>query len=120
MTARKNTKTWLDGLEPPLRPIANTLDRTIRDADPELINSIKWGNPACEKQGLVCYLAATKVYVSLGFFNGAALADPEGILEGKGKKLRHIKVRALSDIHGERISVWVREAVTLNQGVRVS
>ena len=47
---------------------------------PELTNSIKWGNPAYEKQGLVWYLAATKGYDSLGFFNGAALADPEGIL----------------------------------------
>ena len=98
-----------------MRPIASTLDRTIRDADPELTNSIKWGNPAYEKQGLVCYLAATKAYISLGFFNGAVLADPEGILEGKGKKLRHIKVRELRDIHEERISAWVREAVTLNQ-----
>ena len=68
-----------------------------------------------EKQGLVCYVAATKGYLSLGFFNGAALADPEGILEGKGKKMRHIKVRELSDIHVEGISDWVREVVMLNQ-----
>ena len=99
-----------------MRPIADTLDRTIRDAEPEITNSIKWGNPAYEKQGLVCYLAATKAYDSLGFFNGAALADPGGILEGKGRKLRHIKLRALSDVHEERVSAWVREAVKLNQG----
>ena len=77
--------------------------------------SHKMGNPAYEKQGLIWYLPATKAYVSLGVFNGAASADPEGILEGKGKKLRHIEVSGLSDIHGERISAWVREAVALNQ-----
>ena len=98
-----------------MRSIADTLDRTIRDAEPELTNSVKWGNSVYEKQGLLCYLAATKSYVSLGFFSGAALADPEGTLEGKGKKLRHIKVRGPSDTHIERISAWVREAVALNQ-----
>ena len=108
-------KTWMSGLEPVLRPIADTLDRTIRDAEPGLTHSVKWGNSVYEKQGLVCYLAATKSYVSLGFFSGAALADPGGALEGKGKKLRHIKVRELSEVSGERISAWVREAVALNQ-----
>ena len=103
------------GLKPPLRPIADTLDRTIRRAEPEIINSIKWGNPAYEKQGLVCYLAATKAYVSLGFFNGAELADPEGSLEGKGRKLRHIKLREHSDMHEEQTSAWVRDAVKLHQ-----
>ena len=98
-----------------MRPIADTLDRTIRDAEPELTNSIKWGNPVYEKQGLVCYIAATKAYVSLGFFSGAALSDPEGILEGKSKKLRHVKLKELGDIQEERISAWVRQAVTLNQ-----
>ena len=115
MAEQKTTKAWLSSLEPLLRPVADTLDRTIRDAEPELTNSIKWGNPAYEKHGLVCYLAATKAYVSLGFFNGAALADPQGILEGKGSKLRHIKVRELSDIATDRIYAWVREAVKLNQ-----
>ena len=115
MAEQKTTKIWMSGLEPSLAPIADILDRTIRKAAPESTNSIKWGNPAYQKQGLVCYLAATKAYVSLGVFNGAALTDPEGVLEGKGKKLRHIKVRNLSDIHEERISAWVGEAVTLNQ-----
>ena len=114
MLEHNTTETWMAGLEPPLRPIANTLDRTLRDTEPELTISIKWGNPVYEKQGLVCYLAATEAYVSLGFFNGAALTDPEEILEGKGKKLRHIKVRERRHIDGEQISAWVREAVTLN------
>ena len=60
-------------------------------------------------------MAATKAYVSLGFFKGAALADPEGFLEGTGKKLRHVNVRNLSEIRGELLSSWVRQAVALNQ-----
>ena len=115
MVAKKTTETWLASLEPPLRPIAESLRRLILDADSELSESIKWSNPTFEKGGKVCYLAATKAYVSLGFFNGAALTDPEGIIEGSGKKMRHVKVRNFSDIRSELLSSWVRQAVELNQ-----
>ena len=114
MVAQKTTEAWIAGLEPPLRQIAQALRRLILDADPDLRESIKWGNPTFERGGKVCYLAATKDYVSLGFFNGAALTDRDGVIEGTGKKMRHVKVRDLSDIRGEQFSSWVRESVELN------
>ena len=115
MAAQKTTELWLASLQPPLRPIAESLRRLILETDPDLSESIKWGNPTFERVGKVCYLAATKAYVSLGFFNGAALTDPEGIIEGTGKKMRHVKVRVLEDIRSELLSSWVRQAVELNQ-----
>lgn len=86
------------------------------EADPELKESIKWGNPVYEKEGLVCYLAATKSYVSLGFFNGASLSDPDQLIEGTGKKMRHVKVRNLDEVRSRHFTAWVKEAVALNQG----
>ena len=71
---------------------------------PDLKESIKWGNPVYEKNGRVCYLAATEAYVSLGFFYGAALTDPGGRIEGTGVKMRHIKVRTLADIHADQFA----------------
>ncbi len=35
-------------------------------------------------------------YVNLGFYQGAQLPDPDGLLEGTGKSLRHVKVRQLA------------------------
>jgi hypothetical protein len=40
---------------------------------------------------MFCYLWSTKAYATLGFQKGAALDDPEGLLEGTGKDMRHIK-----------------------------
>jgi len=40
-----------------------------------------------------CYIGAFSAHVNLGFYYGADLPDPQGLLEGTGKKLRHIKVR---------------------------
>jgi hypothetical protein len=114
METKKTTDTWLSELDPALHRIAEILRKLIMEADPELSEAIKWGNPAYEKRGLVCYLSATKGYVTLGFFNGASLTDPEGRIEGTGKNMRHIKVRSLGDIRPEQYASWVREAVALN------
>ena len=45
-----------------------------------------------------CYIGAHRDHVNLGFYYGAELQDPEGLLEGTGVKLRHIKVRDIAEI----------------------
>ncbi len=97
-----------------MRDIAEALRRLVLDAGPSLKEAVKWGNPVYEKNGPVCYLAATKAYVSLGFFQGASLTDPGGQIEGAGKKMRNLKVRNLGDIEPEQFRSWVREAAALN------
>jgi hypothetical protein len=42
------------------------------------------------------YIMGHSDYVNLGFFHGVNLSDPDSLLEGTGKKLRHIKVRTLA------------------------
>ncbi len=39
------------------------------------------------------YILPHKNWVNLGFYKGADLSDPDGLLGGPGKKLRHIKIR---------------------------
>ena len=45
-----------------------------------------------------CYIGAFSEHVNLGFYYGAHLPDPQGLLEGTGKKLRHIKVREVEEV----------------------
>ena len=118
MAAHKTVDSWMSRLELDQRPVAEAIRQLVLEADPDpdAIGAIKWGNPTYEKQGRVCYLAATKGYVSLGFFNGAGLTDHQGRIEVTGKKMRHVKVRALSGIDQQQFAAWIREAVALNQG----
>ena len=41
-----------------------------------------------------CYIGAFKEHVNLGFYYGTKLPDPQGLLEGTGRSLRHIKVKS--------------------------
>ena len=52
------------------------------------------GHPtACAGDAAFGYVNAFSVHVNVGFFHGAALDDPAGLLEGTGKRMRHVKLR---------------------------
>lgn len=45
-----------------------------------------------------CYVAVHGDHVNLGFNYGAELPDPEGLLQGPGKLMRHTQVNAPEDL----------------------
>lgn len=62
-----------------------------------------WGGYLLFKQvkgagSSVCFLSAHSKHVSLGFAEGALMADPEGLLQGSGKRQRHVKLKKLGDV----------------------
>jgi hypothetical protein len=52
------------------------------------------GHPtACIADAAFGYVNAFKDHVNVGFFRGAEIPDPKGLLEGTGKFMRHVKLR---------------------------
>ena len=58
-----------------------------------------------------CYIAPFKKHVNLGFYYGASFPDPEGLLEGSGKALRHVKVRTVAAVDEKSLGDLVRAAL---------
>ena len=58
----------------------------------------------------ICYIAVMKDRVNLGFHRGAELRDPQRLLEGTGKQMRHIKIRHMSDVMHPAIRAYLQEA----------
>lgn len=100
---------------PTVRPMLRELRRIVREHLPGAIEEIKWGRPVYSLQGIVCYLAAAADHASLGFYRGVDLEDPQRILEGGGKKLRHLKVFNLNDIRDSAFGSLLREAARLDE-----
>ena len=48
---------------------------------------------ACVGDAAFLYVAAYKAHAAVGFFHGADLPDPTGLLEGTGRRMRHVKLR---------------------------
>lgn len=91
--------TWLDEHSDELGVIARHWFDIIRHSGDDVRELLHDGCPtACVCDAAFAYVNAFKAHVNVGFFRGADLADPEGLLEGTGKYMRHIKLRPDDDI----------------------
>jgi len=77
--------------------ILEKLRDLILETVPESEELFKWGQPVYATQKNFAYLKSTKKHVNLGFFNFDKIDDTQNLLEGKGKSMRHIKIRNLDN-----------------------
>lgn len=56
------------------------------------------------------YLSPFKNHLNLGYYRGALLNAPEGLLEGSGKELRHIKLRTSQDLNRPEVTALIAQA----------
>jgi len=86
--------------------------RTIAGCE-EYVNP--WKIPSFDSNGTVCGFMTGKEHVTFIFLRGAALPDPEGLLEGTGKSVRHVKVRTATDVKRPALKKLIVEAAKLNK-----
>ena len=67
---------------------------------------------ACVGDAAFAYVDAFTAHVNVGFFRGAELADPNGLLEGTGKFMRHVKLRPARDVDAAAMRKLVETAYT--------
>jgi hypothetical protein len=72
--------------------------------------------PTTRWQDGLCHTPAYTKHVNLGFNEGAALPDPQGVLTGTGKHIRHAAMRALEDVGAAWIPRYL-EAAAAQAGV---
>ena len=71
------------------------------------------GHPtACVNDAAFAYVNAFKAHVNVGFFRGAEIADPEGLLEGTGKFMRHVKLKPGNDVDASALKRLIDTAYT--------
>lgn len=84
---------WLADQAEELRPIAARWVQVIRSCGEQVRELIHDGHPTfCAGDAAFAYVSAYSAHVNVGFFRGAELRDPAGLMQGKGKFMRHVKV----------------------------
>lgn len=90
--------TWMREHTGELGVIAHRWFEVMRACGDDVRELLHDGHPtACVGDVAFGYVNAFKAHVNVGFFRGAEIADPEGLLEGTGKFMRHVKLRPGSD-----------------------
>ena len=98
----------------------------IREADPEVVEEVKWrkpsnamsGVPVWSHAGIICTGETYKDKVKLTFADGAALADPKGLFNAslEGGTRRAIDIREGDPIDAVALKALIRAAVARNMG----
>jgi hypothetical protein len=94
--------------------VVRELRAIVDAAAPTATSTIKWAQPVWDLGGPFAYVKAFPRSVNIGFWRGAQLRDPDGVLEGSGDRMKHVAIRSVDAIPSDAIGTWVREAVALN------
>lgn len=103
---------------PALRPLCDYLRMLVAGLDPAYVEVV-WPRLTIASYGVgpkklsqhYAYLGVQRTHVNLGFYHGASLPDPAGLLEGTGKRLRHVKLRSLAEAKRPAVKALLRAAI---------
>lgn len=102
---------WLSHQPPPLSAIARTWFDRMRACGEDVRELMHDGCPvACVADAPFGYVNVFKAHVNVGFFLGAELEDPMGLLVGSGRRMRHVKVRPDDHLPVEALSALIDAA----------
>ena len=102
MSKNPSVQDWLANLAPEIRAITKQLRAVARKnmpkADEFISQDVLRYSIKDSPSDQICYIAPQrKGYVNFGFFFGSGIPDPEKLLVGEGKRLRHVKVWSIAE-----------------------
>ncbi len=102
---------WLSNEPHELFSIARQWFTKFRQCGDDVNEIIHDGCPtACVNDAAFGYVNVFKSHVNVGFFTGAFIQDPHNLLEGTGKRMRHVKLRPGIDIDSQALSELIGRA----------
>src|SRR3954464_14834945 len=102
---------WMNEHAGELGEIAKHWFEVMRERGEDVRELLHDGHPtACVADAAFSYVNAFKAHVNVGFFRGAEIADPEHLLEGNGKFMRHVKLRPESQVDATALMKLIETA----------
>jgi hypothetical protein len=102
---------WIAGRPGELGVIAKSWFEVIRACGDDVRELLHDGHPtACVQDAAFAYVNVFTAHVNVGFFRGAELADPQGLLEGTGRFMRHVKLIPGEEVDERALRGLVRAA----------
>lgn len=84
---------WFEERPGPLSAIAQRWYEELHRCGTDVMEVMHDNQPTvCVDGAAFAYVAVYKQHVNLGFFQGVVLSDPENLLCGNGKYMRHVKL----------------------------
>ncbi len=102
---------WLMQQPPGLGALARGWFLRMRRCGSDVRELMHDGYPtACVGDAAFGYVGVFRAHANVGFFYGAALDDPRCLLEGTGKRMRHVKVKLGVDLDAGALDALIATA----------
>src|SRR5260370_552417 len=109
---------FLSAYDPAIADMALGLREIVLEEAPDASESIYqfytlpiWFGCSGKMKDMFCYIATNAKHVNLGFPRGTSLPDPNRVLEGDGKTMRHIKFKRARDLERPFVRRYIRAAM---------
>jgi hypothetical protein len=109
---------FLEAYDRHISDLALALREIILEEAPDASESIYqvytvaiWFGFSGKMKDMFCYITTSSGHVNLGFPGGASLPDPNRVLEGDGKKMRHIKFASLRDLERPFVRRYIQASM---------
>ncbi len=110
---------YLASYDPHISDLTLALRQLVLEEAPDAIESIVQGYAVTIgfsftgkplKDGF-CHIVTYATHVNLGFNRGALLPDPNKILTGRGKSIRHVRIQNLSELESPFLRRYLQNAI---------
>jgi hypothetical protein len=109
---------FLEAYDRQIADLALALREIVLEEAPDASESIYrvytvaiWFGFSGKMKDMFCYIATNAKHVNLGFPRGTSLADPNRVLEGSGKAMRHIKFASIDDVERYFVRRYIQAAM---------
>jgi hypothetical protein len=109
---------FLEAYDQHISDLALALREVILEEAPDASESIYqvytvaiWFGFSGKMKDMFCYITTNAGHINLGFPRGSILPDPNRVLEGEGKTMRHIKLRSQRDVERPFVRRYIRTAM---------
>ncbi|MFZ1008719.1 MAG: DUF1801 domain-containing protein [Candidatus Sulfotelmatobacter sp.] len=107
----------LEAYDRPIADLVLALREIILEEVPDASESIHqvyvaiWFGLSGKMKDMFCYIATNARHINLGFPRGSTLPDPNRLLEGDGKAMRHIKFASQRDLERSFVRRYIRASL---------
>ncbi|GAA1798363.1 DUF1801 domain-containing protein [Actinomadura chokoriensis] len=102
-------------LDPRYTEILAALRTPMAEGAPDAAECLTYGSPAWRGRKVLAVISQSKTHLTFAFERGAEFEDRHGLLEGVGKKTRHVKIKTLEGVDGEALRDYIAQAVRLDR-----
>lgn len=108
MPLNQEVSDYINNAAPEQVELLETLRQLIHQSVPGTTEAIKWRMPVFSNGNNFAYLQTAKKHVTLGFYNPEKIEDPDQLLEGAGKTMKHIKLKTMEEVNAPLLTSWLK------------